>query len=296
MPEQYYVCAMHVVTHKRHFSAYRASHRGDFGQQREPGSLPSFFKPIGLDFIVTPKGRVVLVELNHGFGRRGLMALYPEVSRHYRKSYWQLRRDHGKSMEIIEGVREICSNKYSTYQLLSRFQPASLVFRVWNPKVERWLESLESDYILAKPFRGCCGEGILVLDRREFIRARGEVELGHANLLQEYVESRMLPGDDGQPHIGCIRHIMMIISDGQQLRFVHMPSYWRVSPAPFSDQDHKEGMTANLSRGATPLAVTEEDAVKVRAQADQVCTQLVEHILGIEGIPVGRSKVLQRDL
>ena len=294
MPEQYYVCAMHVVTHKRHFSAYRASHRGDFGQQREPGSLPSFFKPIGLDFIVTPKGRVVLVELNHGFGRRGLMALYPEVSREYRRSYWQLRRDHGKSMEIIEGVREICSDKSKTYKLLWRFQPSSLVYRVWNSKVERWLDSLESDYILAKPFRGCCGEGILVLDRREFRRAAGTVALGHANLLQEYVESRMLPGEDGQQHIGCIRHIMMIVSDGQSLRFTHMPSYWRVSPTPFADHADKDALTANISRGASALAVDEADAVKVRAQADEICTIMVQQILGLEGIPVGQpSEVLR---
>ncbi len=283
---------MHVVTRKRHFSAYRSSDAG-FGPAREPGTLPSFFKPIGLDFIVCPDGRVVLVELNHGFGRRGLIALYPEVSREYRRSYWQLRRDHGKSMEIIEGLREVCSNKYSTYALLSRFQPSSMVFRTWTKKIERWLDSLESDYILAKPFRGCCGEGILVLDRREFIRARGEVELGHANLLQEYVESRMLPGADGLDHIGCIRHIMMIISDGEELRFTHMPSYWRVSPTPFADHADKEALTANISRGAFPLAVDERDAVKVRAQADEICTILVEHILGLEGLQVGGSEVVR---
>ena len=282
---------MRIVTRKRHFSSYRDSQHG-FGPAREPGTLPSFFKPIGLDFIVTPEGKVVLVELNHGFGRRGLMALFPEVSKAYRRSYWQLRREFGKSMEIIEGLREICSNKFCTYELLSRFQPSSLVYRVYNQVVERWLDSLESDYILAKPFRGCCGEGILVLDRQEFMRAAGDVPLGRANLLQEYVASRLLPGDDGQQHIGCIRHIMMIISDGEQLRFTHMPSYWRVSPTPFADHADKEALTANISRGAFPLAVDEEDSVKVRAQADEVCTILTEHILGLEGIPVGRSDVL----
>ena len=287
---------MRVVTRKRHFSAFRsASARGEFGPALEPGTLPSFFKPIGLDFIVTPSGRVVLVELNHGFGRRGLISLFPKISVQYRRAYWDLRREHGKSMEIIEGVREICSNKYTTYELLSRFQPASRVFRGWTAKTEAWLESLESDYILAKPFRGCCGDGILVFDRREFIRARGEVELGHANLLQEYVTSRMLPGSDGRLHIGCIRHIMMIISDGEALSFTHMPSYWRVSPTPYVDRADMEALTADISRGAEPLAVDEEDAVKVRAQANEVCTALVEHILGLEGVPLGPSAVLTPD-
>ena len=283
---------MRVVTRKRHFSAFRsASARGEFGTAHESGTLPSFFKPIGLDFIVTPSGRVVLVELNHGFGRRGLISLYPEISVQYRRAYWHLRRVHGKSMEVIEGVREICSNKYTTYQLLSRFQPPSLVFRGWTPRVARWLDGLESDYILAKPFRGCCGDGILVFDRREFIRACGEVELGRANLLQEYVTSRLLPGSDGQLHIGCIRHIMMMISDGETLRFSHMPSYWRVSPTPYVDRADMEALTANISRGAEPLAVDEEDAVKVRAQADEVCAALVGHILGIEGVALGPSTV-----
>ncbi len=288
---------MRVVTRKRHFSAFRAaSARGEFGPHHEPDTLPSFFKPIGLDFIVTQSGRVVLVELNHGFGRRGLISLFPDVSREYRRSYWQLRREYGKSMEIIEGVREICSNKYTTYELFSRFQPRSRVYRGWTAKAERWLEELESDYILAKPFRGCCGEGILVFDRREFIRARGEVELGHANLLQEYVTSRLLTGGDGVQHIGCIRHIMMIISDGESLSFTHMPSYWRVSPTPYVDRADKDALTANISRGALPLAVDEEDAVKVRAQADEVCTVLVEEILDLEGIPIGSSKVLSPEV
>ena len=286
---------MHQLTRKRHFSVYRKRGAHVPGAEQPPGSLPSFFKPIGLDFIITPTGGVVLVELNHGFGRRGLMALYPEVSRHYRKSYWQLRRDHGKSMEIIEGVRDICHNKINTYKLLSRFQPSSLVYRAWSPKVERWLDGLQSDRILAKPPLGCCGKGIMIFDRQEFRQAAGAVALGTSILLQEYVESKPLMGEDGQQHIGCIRHIMMITSDGQQLRYVHLPSYWRVSPTPL-DQNDEQALIANISRGAYPMPVEPQDAILLRPQAEQICTVIVEQILGLQDTPVGTPEVVEGEL
>lgn len=250
-----------------------------------PGELPRFVKSLGLDFIITPEGRVVLVELQHGFGRRGLISLFPGAGRAYRKTYWRLRRELGKSFEIVDGMRDVCADKINTYKVFARYQPPSLAFHRYTPKVEAWLRGLQSDYLLAKPPMGSCGKGILVLDRREFIARRGEVELGSARLLQQYVESKHLPGQGGGEHIGCIRHIMLVCSDGDALFFHHTPSYWRVSPSPFAWGVDKEALTANISRGAFPLAVSAEDRGPVQALAEKISAELVEHILGLQNLP-----------
>ena len=61
--------------------------------RRVPGTLPPFSKPIGLDFIITPEREVYLVELQHGFGRKGFLHLWPALAKHYRKTHWRLRRE-----------------------------------------------------------------------------------------------------------------------------------------------------------------------------------------------------------
>ena len=284
---------MRLVERKRRLGATFG--RGSTPRRRlVKGTLPVFFKPIGLDFIITEQGRVVLVELNHGFGRRGLMELFPQTSKLYRKTYWELRRIHGRCWTITERVRGVASNKVNTYKALGAHQPSTLVYRRYNAKVERWLDSLASDYILAKPAIGCGGEGILVLNRRDFRQAQGSVELGRANLLQEYVLSKQLKDEQQRSHVGCIRHIMMITSDGEQVSLRHLPSYWRVSPVPWVDRADKDALTANISRGASAMPVDQADFALLRHHGDEVCLDLIQHILELPQRPaLGSSTVLQ---
>lgn len=284
---------MHLVIRKRRLPGPRVHNpRAVQESDYQPGTLPVFSKSLGLDFIITPQGRAVLVELQHGFGRRGMLELWPASARLYRKTYWACRREYGKCWEITDGVRRICSDKVQTYKHFSRFQPSSFVYRGWNTNLERWLDGLSSDFILAKPPRGSCGKGILVLDRKEFRRSAGTTALGLSRLLQEYVESRLLRDPGGQEHVGCIRHIMILVSDGQRLHFNHLPSYWRVSPSPYIHQADYEALTANISRGAFPLPVSHGDCVLVRDMAEQVTGRLVRRILDLPHVEHGSSKVL----
>lgn len=288
---------MHEVVRKRRGYRLRGgAPRPALRQQRAPGTLPSFLKPLGLDFIVTPEGRALLIEMQSGFGRAGLLELFPETGTLYRRTYWARRREHGRCWTITEGVRRVCADKVATYKLLSEFQPPSLPYHRFTPRVARWLEGLESEFVLAKPPRGSCGEGILVLERRGFEQAAARIPPGKLMLLQEFVESRKLPGRDASGvHVGCIRHIVMLCSDGQRMSVTHMPSYWRVSPAPFVRRADYEALTANISRGAHPWPVDEADSNLVRRLAERVCARLVRHVLELERLEVGPSTVLQAD-
>jgi hypothetical protein len=280
---------MRLVVRKRQRGLPRALAQAET-EAAEPGVLPRFSKPLGLGVIITPEGQLKLIELQHGFGRRGLIQLFPGSSRSYRKTYWQLRRECGKSHRLIEGVRKICSDKIATWRLFSSYQPSSFVFRRWGPKVERWLGGLTSEFVLAKPPRGSCGEGILVLRRDALRQAPGTVPLSAPMLLQEYVRSKPLWDAAGQAHVGCIRHIVILFSrDGEQMDFVHLPPYWRVAPEPFVRRADKEALTANISRGAFPLAVEPGDAGQVRQLAEQVTRELVQHILELPQITIGEA-------
>jgi hypothetical protein len=274
---------------------FRRRHRGRFYAsqaliEREPtGILPSFSKAMGLDFIVTPEGKVVLIELQHGFGRRGLVELFPHTHRKYRQNYWSLRRQFGKSFLIIDGLRKICSDKIRTYKLLAPYQPSSFVYRKWNARVENWLDSLRSDFILAKPSQGSCGKGIRVFGRHDFRRSQGKIALGQARLLQEYIESRPLVDSQGKTHVGCIRHIVLLYSEGPTLSFLHLPSYWRVSPVPFVEKPDYEACTANISRGAYPVAVDLQDQLHIRQLAELICHRLIQTIVQLPQLDAGCS-------
>jgi len=252
------------------------------GGERVPGEdAPSrFSKALGLDLIVTPDDRTVLIELQSGFGRRGLLEQFPEQAGLYRKTYWDLRRRYGIDPTLIDGVCRIASNKILTYELLSSYQPPSLAAHRWTAAVRRWLEGLRSDFVLSKPPRGSCGKGIRVFDRKELLRTRRLETQGRWKLLQEFVESRHFPDEKGRAHLGCIRHIVMLRSDGNSLSFLHAPSYWRVSPTPFEHRPDAEALTANISRGAYPRPVSEKDAVGIREMSERVSRRLVEHVLG----------------
>lgn len=254
--------------------------------------LPRFARPLGVDVIIDEGGRSWLVELQHGFGRRGLIELFPAENRLYRKTYWRLRRELGSSPRITEGVRRICSDKTRTLALLARHQPPSFVFRGDEVALRAWLASLETDFVLAKPPRGSCGVGILVLDRRELLAASGPPALGEAILLQAFVRSRPLQGPDGTPRVGCIRHVVLLTSDGERLRFLHLPSYWRVSPSPYVARADKDALTANISRGAFPVPVAPEDEARVAALSETVTRELVAAIAGVRELATGSSEWL----
>ena len=260
------------------------------------GILPGFSKPMGLDFIITEQGRIYLVELQHGFGRKGFLHLWPALAKHYRKTHWRLRRELGKCWDVSEGLRRICHDKIQTYKRFPDIQPRSFVYRRWGPKVEAWLRELECEFILAKPPLGSCGKGILSLNRLAFLKSAGSVELGRANLLQEYIESRLLPGSDGSGgHVGCIRHIMILMSDGEDLTFTHLPPYWRVAPHALVRDADSGTLTANISRGATSLPVSEADAALVRPMAEQICATMIREILDLPDLATRTGTVLTLD-
>ena len=260
------------------------------------GKLPGFSKPMGLDWIITEQGRVYLVELQHGFGRKGFMHLWPKLAKHYRKTHWRLRRELGKCWEVSEGLRLICHDKIQTYKRFPGLQPRSFVYKRWGHRVEAWLEQLDCEFLLAKPPLGSCGEGILVLERAAFLKSAGSVELGRANLLQEYVESRLLPDPDGGGgHVGCIRHIVILMSDGEHLTFRHLPPYWRVAPQPLVRDAGSGTLTANISRGAFALPVSDADTALVRPLAEEICAAMMREILDLSDLDVRPGRMLSLD-
>jgi hypothetical protein len=266
-------------------------------QDRAPepaGVLPRFARPIGVDVIIDETGRSWLIELQHGFGRRGLIELFPAENRLYRQTYWRLRRELGSSPRVTEGMRRICGDKTRTLALLAQHQPPSFVHRGDWPALRAWLASLETDFVLAKPPRGSCGVGILVLDRRELLAASRPPALGEAILLQAFVRSRALLGADGRERVGCIRHVVLLLSDGEQLSFLHLPSYWRVSPEPFVARADKDALTANISRGAYPIPVAPEDEARVARLSEAATHELVAGIVGVRELPLGSSRWLGR--
>jgi hypothetical protein len=282
---------------RQRYRRFRPS-RTSAGPPPPQGTLPAFSRPLGLDFIITPKGQTVLVELQHGFGRTGLLTLFPLANRIYRKTHWHLRRQRGQHPWLTEQLRRICSDKIKTYKLFGSYQPPSYAYERWSPKVERWLSSLDADYILSKPPRGSCGEGIEVHERLAFLEARGGLLSPMTPLpilLQAFVQPRLLLDDARQTHVGCIRHIVLLSCDGQRLSVVHLPSYWRVSPAPFIDAADKDALTANISRGALPQEVDDGDSDLVRGVAETICTQLLCHILELESIERGERHVISPD-
>jgi hypothetical protein len=266
--------------------------RGERPAPEPAGVLPRFARPLGVDVIIDAEGRSYLIELQHGFGRRGLIELFPAENRLYRKTYWRLRRELGSSPRITEGMRRVCGDKTRTLALLARHQPASFVHRGDGAALRTWLASLETDFVLAKPPRGSCGVGILVLDRRELLATREPPALGEAILLQAFVRSRPIPGPDGQARVGCIRHVVLLTSDGERLHALHLPSYWRVSPEPFVPRADKDALTANISRGAFPVPVAPDDEARVAALSEVVTRELVAELAGVAIVHAGRSEWL----
>lgn len=254
--------------------------------------LPRFTKPIGLDFVITPEGEAVLIELQHGFGRRGLLELYPAANRSFRKRFRARLRRYGTCFEVLGGLRRLCADKVTTYKYFSEYQPPSMPYGHWNPKVERWLDGLEAEVILSKPPMGACGKGIRVHNRRAFLEAAGAIKVATPTLLQAYVESRRLVDDRGVAHFGCIRHVVMMESDGQELSFLHLPSYWRVSSTPGEwtpDAPDRDALTANISRGAFALRVSPDDEDTLVQMTESICSKLISIILDRDDCSVRES-------
>ena len=220
-------------------------------------ALPRFAKSLGLDLIVREDGEVLLIELQNHFGRSGLMQLHPAVSRRHRRCSRMLRMRYGTDPDLYRRFGAVCSNKVETYRRLSRFQPPSRACHRWTPAAARWASGLSSRHVIIKPPRGSCGRGIRVVPRNRLGAGDFPSSLPGPLLLQEYAESRRLAGRDGAVHVGCVRHILHFYSDGEKIGFIHLPSYWRVAPEPWTEDPVREAFTANISRGAFPLPVEE---------------------------------------
>lgn len=263
------------------------------------GAYPPFAKAFGLDLVIRPAGEVVLIELQHHFGRRGLREIYPDVSRKYRKLLHRLRSTCGVIPAFNDALRKVCVNKITTYRALPDFQPRSRVYLGWRPSVEKWLAGLSSEYVLSKPPRGSCGRGIHVYPRLEIGPETIPAPPGGQLLLQEYVESKPLYDGDGLPHVGCIRHIMIIAGNGAGLAFFHLPPYWRVSPAPFVGRPERPAFTANISRGATAAPVERKDSLLVERAAEGIASALVASLMprhlvsGPEGAGASAGRFLE---
>lgn len=278
---------MHLV-HRRS-RAFRGSTH--LAAEIRPGELPRFSHPLGVDIIITAAGDPLLIELQHGFGRRGLLELYPEANRNYRKTYWAHRRRFGRSGLIIDGLRGACRDKITTYRMMHRYQPASHALCRWGPEVTAWLAGLSSPFVLAKPPTGSCGEGILAFERSALLADGPPDSLRLPMLLQEFVPSRPLAGPDGAEHLGCIRHILLLSCGGAELEFYHLPSYWRVSPVPMVDHADRDALTANISRGAFPLPVSAAEGAVIRRFAEEVTADLFGQLVDHAPIARGRSRL-----
>ena len=252
-------------------------------------NLPLFAKTLGLDLIIRPDGGVVLIELQNHFGRSGLMRLHPDVSRRHRQCSRKLRDLYGRYPALYRKFGAVCSNKIETYRRLSRYQPRSRSCHRWTPAVASWVSGLSSKHIIIKPPRGSCGRGIRVVPRHDLGPDDFSPSLPGPLLLQEYTESRRLTGPDGLLHMGCIRHILHFFSDGRRIGFVHLPSYWRVAPEPYTTSPVREAFTANISRGAFPLPVNSDDGRAVRSRAEDVVLDLTGSLLAAGRLSRGSS-------
>jgi hypothetical protein len=223
------------------------------------------------------------------------MRLYPSASGRHRKFTRQLRARYGTSSFLYGRLKRICSNKIETYRCLAPHQPSSLPCHRWTSSIGDWAAGLRGDYLLIKPPRGSCGRGILVIPRRDFGRHSIPRPLTGPLLLQEYIESKRLIDGEGRPHLGCIRHIAHLYSDGRSLGFIHLPPYWRVAPAPFSREPVREAFTANISGGAFPFPVEDADGSRVRSAAEEIVLDLMRYIFEGEGLLPGPSAFLSAE-
>jgi len=256
------------------------------------GSLPVFSKPMGFDFIITPENRVILIELQHGFGRKGLLELFPMSNKIYRRTVKRLLKDFGNSTFLSNGLRKICKDKIITHNLFSDYQPSGITYNGWSDRVASWLERSRSEYILLKPPRLSCGKGIRVYKRLNFIKDKPSIPISHTYLLQEYIKSKILPDRFNRPHLGCIRHIAILYSDSEKLSFIHLPSYWRVSPSPFETNPKRDAFTANISNGAYPEKLSEQDINLVQRKTEEIGRHLITKVLQIPDIKLGHTGMI----
>jgi hypothetical protein len=257
-----------------------------------PGILPRFSKPLGFDFIITPENSVILIELQHGFGRQGLLELFPKASKIYRSMVKNFLREFGRNLYLTYELRKICKDKIKTYKIFHMYQPSSIVYRFYDDGILGWLRGVNSDYILAKPPRQNCGNGILVFKRAELLEKKASIPIDRTYLLQEYIKSKSLPDNDGNSHVGCIRHIVIFHSEGERLSLIHLPSYWRVSPYSFGNNPEREAFTANISRGAYPLKLNDSDLYLIQKKTEEIGLTLISHILRLTDLKIGESKTI----
>lgn len=261
----------------------------------EEGRLPTFVRPVGLDVIITPEGRAVLIELQHGFGRRGLVELYPEADRWYRRRLRAMKRDRGPCLAFATGLRFVCHDKVNTYRRFGAYQAPSFVYLRPSAEAARWAEGLSAELVLAKPPRGSNGRGIRVYERADVVARALAGRLPRPSLLQAFVPCKPLLDAEGLPHVGCIRHVVVIDSDGVRLSLIHMPSYWRVAPlplAPRSGRPNRPALTANIARGAYPVRLDADEAARVHDLAGRVVPELVAIILGLDAPPPWSASVV----
>lgn len=260
--------------------------------------VKSFVKKLALDYIITENNDIYLIELQNGFGKFGLLELFPDEWRKYRKLLRYSVRKNPPEPEFLRKFKKICRSKIETYRLFKDFQPRSYILRSWNrDKIQLWLNSLKSKFVLAKPPTGSCGMGIHLFDKDEVLDNEKILNSGESHILQEYIFSKNLNLDQGcESRAGCIRHVILLKYDGLRMKVLHLPSYWRVAPMAYSFRISRESLTANISRGAIPVPVNENDYQLVMESANKVACALSSFALGNLEILMGASNVLGLDI
>lgn len=258
----------------------------------QPPPFPKFAKQFGLDFILTSDDRVILVEMQSGFGRIGPKTLFPELWNRYRHWYHSCHRESEPHEVFFARVKKICRNKLITWRQFSSLQPRTHFFDGWNDGFRTFVETLDCEFLIFKPVVGSCGHGIKIWRRDEVLQAWGALNVGKARLVQEYVFSKPIVMDSEglDKRVGCIRHIIAVRCDGHELHVMHLPSYWRVAPVSLMHGKNRESLTANVSRDATPMLVNDDDRERLKPPAVLVVQKLVALAWKTDLIPLGQQE------
>lgn len=237
-----------------------------------------FYIPVTVDTVVTKDNEVYLLEL-HTSGISKVMGsiLFKEASKYLSAGFDKLRHP-----EVRKKLSHLIDNKFRCYKLLEEFQPSTIKYE-GKKKVEAWLESIDSEYIISKPIVGYGGKGQKVYRKDEFKFTRAQ----RRRILQEYILSKTMIGTDGKEHLGSNRvNSIWFVQDGKA-GFFFLPSAWKMSRYPI-DVNIKRSMVLNSCAGAVSVPATEEENEIMRDFVEKVGVKLLSTIIN-KDLEIGES-------